>query len=146
MDEEYERRHGIKQKLKEWKEDYRNEFDCSLQICKKEIFVAESIVRCIERLLVQTIKRRMPILIVDQIVNHFSNTKYHLTLAILETLISEDCFEHYKLYLQNPKSFTLKWITDFTDKKIFEGKTFRICSTSKANYNENNGMCQQKCK
>jgi hypothetical protein len=117
--EDYNRKHGILAKLNSYRQTAWNMFTNMVMQSTQEVIVADLLCDKVEERMKDVVKKTIPREVVNNIVIYFSHIKASLLYHMLGDLASKGTFTDYKLYLDDPKSYALKWITQFTEGNLF---------------------------
>ncbi|XP_053390505.1 interferon-induced very large GTPase 1-like [Mercenaria mercenaria] len=128
---EYNQTHGLDVRLKEYKQQVKERFYAHLDECKAEDTAARMFRISMEKFVFETVKGRLPLMVKHYLKSQLPQLKYHLIIEILTDLVDRDNFRDWVHYIENPKTFAHIWITEKSDKQLFDqesGKYYELAS------------------
>lgn len=119
MQFEYNKKHGVKAKLADYKKTAWSLFKNMVKQSTEEVMAGDLLCTEVKGIIEKAVKKEIPRKCVDEVLRDFQMTKYYLIVKMMDDLASKGNFKEYESYINNAKEFTLKWITQYTNEKMF---------------------------
>ena len=119
MEQEHEKKHGMRAKLEAEKRTARHLFINALKQCKEEEIFADLFCDQLWGDVTKAVERKVENRVVDEVLNEFSFIKWHLMIAIMKDLAEKDDFKAFISYISDAETYAFEWITDYTNRKLF---------------------------
>lgn len=123
IDKRYEENHNVMAQIENYKTSTWLYFKDVYENKKLEVKTANILARAVECIVKQEIQEELPLKIVKTVVNEHFSSKHSLVLEVMRDLAIKDDFDSYYRYIHDAENFVLKWITTFTNDRLF--KPFR---------------------
>nr|XP_054761386.1 interferon-induced very large GTPase 1-like [Lytechinus pictus] len=122
MQSEYNKKHGVKAKLQNYKNTAWSLFKNKVRQSTEEVLAGDLLTTHLRRIVQDTVKKAIPRKCTEEVLRDFQMTKYYLMVKMMDDLAVKANFKKYKSYIKNAKRFALQWITQYTDEKMFSRK------------------------
>ncbi|XP_041472592.1 interferon-induced very large GTPase 1-like [Lytechinus variegatus] len=132
MQLEYNKKHGVKAKLQNYKNTAWSLFKNKVKQSTEEVIAGDLLTTHLETIVQDTVKNAIPRKCTEEVLRDFQMTKYYLMVKMMDDLAVKANFKKYKSYIENARRFALQWIAQYTDKKMFSRKE----SSSMSRYEE----------
>ncbi|XP_041471828.1 interferon-induced very large GTPase 1-like [Lytechinus variegatus] len=119
MQSEYNKRHGVKAKLQNYRNTAWSLFKNKVKQSTEEVMAGDLLCTQLKGIVNDAVKKAVPRKCTDEVLRDFQMTKYYLMIKIMDDLAEKGNFQNYKSYIRNAKDFALKWITHYTNEKMF---------------------------
>ena len=122
MQSEYNRNHGVKVKLDNYKNTAWSLFKNIVKQRTEEVIAGDIFCTQLEIIIKEAVKKDIPRKCVNEVIEDFSYSKNELIVKIMADLAHKENFKDYESYIKNAKKFALSWITQYTNEKMFSRK------------------------
>ncbi|XP_054761540.2 interferon-induced very large GTPase 1-like [Lytechinus pictus] len=119
MQSEYNKKHGVKAKLQNYKNTAWSLFKNKVKQSTEEVFAGDLLTTHLKQIVLDTVKKAIPRKCTEEILRDFQMTKYYLMVKMMDDLAVKGNFKDYKSYITNARGFALQWITEYTHEKMF---------------------------
>ena len=120
MQHEYKKRHGIEAKLEEYKETAWGFFKNMVNQSTEEVIAGDLFCSLVKGTIEEAVNKGLLRKFVDEVMRDLQMTKHTLIVKIMDDLARNGIFKEYESYIYDAKSFALKWLTKYTDDKMFK--------------------------
>lgn len=104
-------------------------FECRVHAKSKNVTVAKTFQETLKNTMIGHISEDMPMALCSKIKEHFPNRKSSLIIKILSDLAKMQSFVKFFQYINSPKVFVKKWLSDHIRLTMFknrEGEYFKV--------------------
>ncbi|XP_041471757.1 interferon-induced very large GTPase 1-like [Lytechinus variegatus] len=115
----YNKIHGVKAKLQEYKKTAWSLFKNKVKQSTEEVLAGYLLCTQLKGIVQQAVKKALPRKCTEEVLMDFQMTKYFLMVKMMDDLALKGSFKNYKSYFTNTKRFALDWLTKYTDQKMF---------------------------
>nr|XP_054761083.1 interferon-induced very large GTPase 1-like [Lytechinus pictus] len=119
MQSEYNRKHGVKAKLKNYKNTACSLFKNMVKQSNEELMAGDLLCTQLMRIVEKAVKKAIPRQCIDEVLRDFQMNKYYLMVKMMDDLAVKENFKEYESYIKNAKAFAFRWITKYTNEKMF---------------------------
>ncbi|XP_071180719.1 interferon-induced very large GTPase 1-like [Mytilus edulis] len=120
IDKRYEENHNVMAQIENYKTSTWLYFKDVYDKKNIEVKTANMLARSVEDIVKREIQEELPLKIVKTIVNEHFSSKHSLMLEVMKDLALKDDFDSFYRYIQDAENFVLKWITSFTNDRLFK--------------------------
>ncbi|XP_041471827.1 interferon-induced very large GTPase 1-like [Lytechinus variegatus] len=115
----YNRKHGVKAKLQDYKKTAWSLFKNKVKQSTEEVMAGELLCTRLKGIVKEAVKKAIPRKCTEEVLMDFQMTKYYLMVKMMDDLAVKANFKEYMSYIRNAKKFASKWITQYTNEKMF---------------------------
>lgn len=131
LHDNYNKRNSPKAQMEEYKGTAWELFKNTVENKTEDVIAFGFFRDAIVKVVVDQISECLPIDVQENIRIRFTNGKYSLIKEILIYLATSENFEKYKPFIQDPYTFSQKWITELLNRKLFQEKQENQCLYTK---------------
>lgn len=120
MRQRYEKKHGQKAKLEDYKSTAKKLFLYTVKQEIAEVVAAEFFCDRVKEEVTEAVSATLPRKIISEVAQYFSSKKYYVMLAVMEDLARSGSFDSYRYYIQDSLTFVYDWLEKHIDLRIFK--------------------------
>lgn len=122
MNFQYEMRHGIKAKLKTYKNTAKLLFENTFNDKIAEVVASDLFCSCLEKEILKSVKKALPMDVTTEILQQFNCRRSRLMIKVMTDLAENENenFELFCRYIKDPYSYIYSWMEMFIKKEIFK--------------------------
>ena len=128
MQNQYKSKHGVDAKLQEYRKTSWSFFNLMVKQSTEEVIAADLLCQQLKLIIEHAVHTEIPKRVVGEVMADFGMTKYHLIINIMEDLATKGIFKEYESYINDSNTFALKWITQYTNHKMFSKPAGKIAT------------------
>ncbi|XP_054761083.2 interferon-induced very large GTPase 1-like [Lytechinus pictus] len=122
MQSEYNSKYGVKAKIQDYKNTAFSLFKNQVKQSTEEVVAGDLLCTHLMKVVEEAVKKAIPRQCVDEVLRDFQMSKYHLMVKIMEDLAVKANFKEYESFINNAEAFAFRWITEYTNEKMFTRK------------------------
>nr|XP_054760711.1 interferon-induced very large GTPase 1-like [Lytechinus pictus] len=115
-------KHGVKAKLQNYKNTAWNLFKNTVKQSTEEVIAGDIICAFLDRTIYEAVRKAVARQLTDEVLIDFQITKYLLIVNIMDDLARKGSSDVYEYYINHAKEFSLSWIMQYTNEKMFSRK------------------------